>query len=73
MPDGIRRFDINTAVMTMSSFRITPRVRHLNRLKRIYGYLLKMKHASIRVRTEEPDCSDFPDNFHDWAYSVFGM
>jgi hypothetical protein len=48
----IGRFDINTAVMTMSGFRIAPRVGHLNRLNRIYGYLLKMKHASIRVRTE---------------------
>jgi hypothetical protein len=51
----IRRFDINTTVMTMSGFRIASRVGHLNRLRRIYGYLLKMKHASIRVRTEEPD------------------
>jgi hypothetical protein len=57
----------------MSGFRIAPRVGHLNRLKRIYGYLLKMKHASIRVRTEEPDFSDLPDNVHDWTYSVYGQ
>jgi hypothetical protein len=63
----IGRFDINTAVMTMSVFHIAPRVGHLSRLKRIYGYLLKMKHASIRVRTEEPDFSDLPDNVHDWT------
>jgi hypothetical protein len=44
----IGRFDINTAVMTMSGFRMAPRVGLLNLLKRIYGYLLKMKHASIR-------------------------
>jgi hypothetical protein len=56
----IGRFDINTDVMTMSGFRIAPRVGHLNRLKWIYGFLLKMKHASIRVRTEEPDFSDLP-------------
>jgi Reverse transcriptase (RNA-dependent DNA polymerase) len=67
----IGRFDINTAAMTMSG--IVPRVGHLNRLKRIYGYLLKMKHASIRVRTEEPDFSDLPDNVHDWTYSVYGQ
>jgi hypothetical protein len=65
-------FDINTAaVMTMSGFRMAPRVGHLNCLKCIYGYLLKMKHASIRVRTEEPDYSDLPDNVHDWTYSVW--
>jgi hypothetical protein len=68
----IGRFDINTAVITMSGFRMAPRVGHLNRLNRIYGYLLKMKHASIRVRTEEPDYSDLPDNVHAWKYSVYG-
>jgi hypothetical protein len=66
------RFDINTAVMTMSESHMAPRVGHLNRLKQIYGYQLKMKHASIRVRTEEPDYSDLPDNVPDWTYSVYG-
>jgi hypothetical protein len=61
----IGRFDIHTAVMTMSGFRMAPRVGHLNRLKRIYGYQLKMKHSSIRVRTEEPDYSDLSDNVYD--------
>jgi hypothetical protein len=69
----IGRFDINTAVMTMSGFRMAPRVGHLNSLKRVYGYLLKMKHASIRVRTDKPDYSDLPDNVHDWTYSVYGQ
>jgi Reverse transcriptase (RNA-dependent DNA polymerase) len=68
----IGRSDIITAVMTMSGFRMAPRVGHLNRLKLIHGYLLKMKHASIRVRTEEPDYSDLPNNVHDWTYSVYG-
>jgi hypothetical protein len=68
----IGHFDIITAVMTMSGFRMAPRVGHLNRLKRIYGYLLKMKHASIRVRTEEPDYFDLPNNVHEWTYSVYG-
>jgi hypothetical protein len=67
----IGRFDTNAAVMTMSGFLMAPRV-HLNRLNLIYGYLLKMKYASIRVRTEEPDFSDLPDNVsHDWTYSVY--
>jgi hypothetical protein len=30
-----------------------------------------MKHASIRVRTEEPDYSDLPDNVYDWTYTVY--
>jgi Reverse transcriptase (RNA-dependent DNA polymerase) len=66
----IGRFDIITAVMTMSGFRMAPRIGHLNRLRRIYGYLSKMRYASIRVRTEEPDYSDLPENAYDWTYSV---
>jgi hypothetical protein len=60
--------DINTAAMTMSGFHMAPRVGHLNRLRHIYGYLLKSKHASItlvRVRTEEPVFSDLSDSDHD--------
>jgi hypothetical protein len=63
----IGRFGINTAVMTMSGFRMAPRVGYL-----IYGYLLKMKHALIWIRTEEPDYSDLPDNAYDWTYSLYG-
>jgi hypothetical protein len=31
-----------------------------------------MKHASTRIRTEEPNFSDLPGNVHDWTYSVYG-
>jgi hypothetical protein len=68
----IGRFDIHTAVMTMSGFRMAPRVGHLKKLRRIYGYLSKMRYASIRIRTEEPDYSDLPDDTYDWTYSVYG-
>jgi hypothetical protein len=68
----IRHLDNNTFVMTMSGFHMAPSVGHLNRLRIIYGYLLKMKHALIRIRTEEPDYSDLPDNVHYWTYSVYG-
>jgi hypothetical protein len=67
----IGRFDISTAVMTISGFRIAPRKGHLERLKRINGYLSKMRHASIRIRTEEPDYSDIPDIDHDWPRSAY--
>ena len=46
---SLGRFDIATAVMSMSSFRAAPRIGHLDRVKRIVGYLLKMKDAYIRV------------------------
>ena len=69
---SLARIDITTAVMTMSSFRAAPRKGHLERVQRIYGYLCKMKHATIRVRTEEPDYSDIPVPDHDWSYSIYG-
>ena len=69
---SIGRFDITTAVMTMSSFRAAPCQGHLDRVKRIYGYLAKMKHGVIRIRTDEPDYSGLPNQEFDWAYSVYG-
>jgi len=66
------RFDVITAVMTMSGFRLAPRIGHLNCLKRMHGYLAKFKDAKIRVRTGSPDCSDVPDEIYEWAYSVYG-
>ena len=34
---SIGRFDVQTAVMTLSSFRVAPRKGHLDRIKNIYG------------------------------------
>jgi hypothetical protein len=68
----IGRFDVQTVGMTMSGFRIAPRIGHLKWLQRIYGYLSKMRFASIRIRTEEPDFSDVPDPEYDWTYTVYG-
>jgi Reverse transcriptase (RNA-dependent DNA polymerase) len=69
---SIGRFDVMTAVMTMSSFRGAPRQGHLERVKRIYGYLSKMRHGAIRIRTDEPDYSDLPNLNPDWSRSVYG-
>ncbi|MEL7196229.1 MAG: reverse transcriptase domain-containing protein [Bacteroidota bacterium] len=69
---SIGRFDIAVAVMTLSSFRAAPRQGHLDRIKRIYGYIAKMRYACIRVRTAEPDYSALPVQEHDWARSVYG-
>ena len=68
---SLGRFDIATAVMTMSSFRAAPREGHLERLKRICGYLSKFRTAVIRFRTEEPDYSDLPKHEYDWSRSVY--
>ena len=41
-------------------------------VKRIYCYLAKFKHATIRIRTEEPDVSGLPDQNFDWEESICG-
>jgi hypothetical protein len=69
---SLGRFDIATAVMTMSGFRVAPRVGHLERVKRICGYLAKFQSGCIRVRTELPDYSDLPAKDYDWSRSVYG-
>jgi hypothetical protein len=69
---SIGRLDINTAVMTLSSFRAMPCKGHMDRVKRIYGYLSKMKDAMIRIRTDEPDLSSLPIPSFDWEKSVCG-
>ena len=68
----LRRFDIHAQVTTMSRFRSAPRKGNLERLQRVYGYVLKTKHYSTRCRTEEPDYTYLPDMKHDWSYTVYG-
>ena len=67
----IGRFDITTAVMTLSRFRAAPRRGHLKRVMRIHGYLSKMRHAVIRIRTSEPDYSHIPKKEYDWTYTCY--
>ena len=68
----ITRFDVGTAVMTMSGFRANPRVGHLERAKRIVGFLMKFKHAALRYRTGCPDYSHLPPQKHDWDATPHG-
>lgn len=69
---SLGRFDVATAVMSMSGFRAAPREGHLERVKRIVGYLAKMKQGAIRVRTEEPEYADIPATTYDWSHTVYG-
>ena len=68
---SLGRFDIATAVMTLSAYRSSPRVGHLERAKRIVSYLMKFKDACIRFRTDEPDYTDLPDRPLEWDKSVY--
>jgi hypothetical protein len=65
------RFDIAVAIMTMSAFRSAPRKGYLDLVKRICGYLSKMRHSAIRIRTEEPDYSDIPRTEYGWEFYVY--
>ena len=66
------RFGIHAQVTTMSRFRSAPRKGDLERLQRIYAYVLKTMHYSARKRTEEPVYSYLPKMKHDWSYTVYG-
>jgi len=54
------QIDVTTAVMTMSGFRAQPQAGHLERAKRIVGYLALFKYNQARIRfcTHESDFSD---------------
>jgi hypothetical protein len=67
----IGRFDITTHVMTLSQFRAAPRQGYLDRVKRIYGCLSKMRHGVIRICTELPDYSVIPEKTYDWDYTCY--
>ena len=58
-------FDIAVHVMSLSRFRAQPRKGHLDRAKRIVGYLLFLPDGAIRFRTGEPDFSSLNDQEYD--------
>ena len=64
------RYDILAQVMSMSRFRLAPKTGHLERMKRLYGYLAKTKHFAIRYRTDEPDYSLLPKQEYEWTRMV---
>jgi hypothetical protein len=70
----VGRFDIAVHVMTLGRHRAAPHVGHLDRLKRICGYLKKHRDAAIRFRVGIPDCSEQDASYvkHSWEHSVCG-
>ena len=53
--------------MFMPACCAAPSVGHLNRLKKICAYLMKMKDFKIQFRTHEPDFSDLESIPQDWT------
>ena len=68
---SLGHFDIAVHVMSLSRFRAQPRKGHLDRAKRIVGYLLFLPDGAIRFRTGEPDFSSLNDQEYDWTRSVY--
>jgi hypothetical protein len=66
------RFDIFSAVITMSRFRAAPRTGHMVRVKRIFGYIWEMKDGAIRIRVGFPDYSYLSHSIYDWEKTVYG-
>ncbi len=69
---SLGRFDVFTATMTLSRFRAAPRTGTMDRVKRIFGYLYKLKDGAIRYRTDLPDMSLYPFNDYAWKKTVYG-
>ena len=59
---------IQAHVISMSS----PRLGHLQRLQRIYAYVIRTRDYATRFRTTEPDYSYLLDKNFDWAHTVYG-
>ena len=69
------RFDILHAVMSLGRFRAAPCVGHLERLKRLMGYLKKRPDGAIRFRAEIPNHEEvfgYEPVKYDWMETVYG-
>jgi len=68
---SLGRIDVCVHVMTLGSFRAKPRKGHMDAIKKFYGYLCRMKDATIRYRTDMPDLSDLEIQEYDWSRTVY--
>ena len=57
---SLGRFDIAVYTMSLSMYRAQPQMEHLDRVKRIFGYLAFLPEDAIRFRTGDPDFSVHP-------------
>ena len=57
---SIGRLDVANVVMPLYGYRSVPRIGHMEQVKRVVGYLAKMKHTVIIVRIVLSDYYDIP-------------
>ena len=69
---SIGRLDVAITVISLSGYCSIPRVWHMERTKKVIGYLSKIKYAFIRFRIGLPDYSDILRMKYEWAHSVYG-
>ncbi len=69
---SLGRFDVSSAVTGLLTFRSAPREGHLERAKRVVGYVAKFKNAALRFRVGVPDYSNLPAKVENWEKSVYG-
>ena len=63
---SLGRLDVNTAVVTLASFKDEPREGNLDRARQVVSCLVKFKHATIIIRTEETNLSSIPMTPYEW-------
>ena len=63
---------LDKALCGWNSVKVQPRQGHLERLKRIYAYVIRTKDYATRFRMTKPDYSYLPDQNFDWAHTVYG-
>ena len=61
------RYDILAHCMSLSRFRLAPKIGHIERMKIIYRYLSRTKHYALRFRTDEPNYMHLPALEYDWT------
>jgi hypothetical protein len=69
---ALGRFEMFPSTMSMSRWQVAPRKGHLERLKRMHGYLKYKNDGRIRFRVEEPDMSEVEEENYSWAQSIYG-
>jgi hypothetical protein len=63
---SLGRLDIQTAIMTLSSFQSATHIGHLDRAKCVVRYLVRFKNGAIKFHVKIPDYSDLPNHNIGW-------
>ena len=66
------RFDIAGAILALNTFSVSPRVGHVELIKRVARYVICNPRNGTRYRTKLIDHSHHEVTTHDWAQSVYG-